>query len=235
MGWELRKTGSYGEAELARIAALTTPGSRVLIVGAHVGALALPVARRVREVVAVEANPRSFELLGLNIALNRVDNCTPLNLVAAEKPGRVEFLLNTANSGGSKRRPLHGRSIYTYDRPEVVELEAAPLDRAIPEHEFDCILMDIEGSEYFALQGMPDILAHSRALLVEFIPHHLRNVAGVTADALLDLLAPHFDTLYIPSRELRTDMTEGRTVLKTMFEAGEEDEGILFEKREQRP
>ena len=34
--------------------------SEVLFVGAHIGSLAIPVAKKVRKVVAVEANPATF-------------------------------------------------------------------------------------------------------------------------------------------------------------------------------
>src|ERR1700681_1256870 len=42
----------------------------VLFVGAHVGALAIPVARNVRKVTAVEANPETLELLRMNVLLS---------------------------------------------------------------------------------------------------------------------------------------------------------------------
>ncbi|MGH7427267.1 MAG: hypothetical protein ACREJ4_02740, partial [Candidatus Methylomirabilaceae bacterium] len=62
--------------------------------------------------------------------------------------------------------------------------------------------MDIEGSEYFALQGMQKILAHARVLVVEFLPHHLKNVSGVTVEQFLSVIPPHFRTLTIPSKGL---------------------------------
>jgi FkbM family methyltransferase len=233
VGRQLRQAGRYGENEIDRIASLTDAQSRVLFVGAHVGALALPVAGMVKEVVAVEANPVSYELLQLNISMNRIRNCTAINTVAAEKAGTVEFLLNTANSGGSKRRPRKRRAMYYYDNPQTVVLQSAPLDEVLPAPGFDCILMDIEGSEFFALLGMPRLLANSRALLMEFIPHHLRNVSGVGPNDLFALLEPHFKSVFIPSKGIRTDMAGARAILNEMFERNEEDEGILFQKAQE--
>ena len=35
----------------------------------------------------------------------------------------IRFQMNTVNSGGSKRVPVHNRYIYTYDNPEVIEFK----------------------------------------------------------------------------------------------------------------
>lgn len=230
VGKILRMTGQYGEAEIDRLSSSITKHSRVLFVGAHVGTLAIPVAALVKEVVTVEANPDTFRLLELNIAMNRTTNCSAIHAVAAEDSGSVDFLLSTANSGGSKRKPLHPQKMYTYDHPQTVELATAALDNLLPDPHFDCILMDIEGSEYFALQGMPKILSHCQTLVIEFIPHHLRNVSGITANDLFELLEPHFDSVFIPTKSIRTDMANARRVLNDMFEHNQEDEGIFFEK-----
>ena len=56
----------------------------------------------------------------------------------------------------------------------------------------DLIVMDIEGSEFFALSGMPEILAKSRHLQMEYIADHLDKVSAVSNEELLGLLSPHF-------------------------------------------
>jgi hypothetical protein len=90
--------------------------------------------------------------------------------------------------------------------------------------------MDIEGSEYFALQGMQRILKGSRALAVEFLPHHLKNVSGVSVQQFLSLIEPQFSTLTIPSREVRVERANFQSTLQRMYDADQADDGIIFEK-----
>jgi len=65
---------------------------------------------------------------------------------------------------------------------------------------------------------------------MEFIPHHLRNVAGVSVDQLLALIRPHFSTLFVPSQNLCVGRDQFGDVLQTMFGREESDDGIVFRK-----
>ena len=53
-------------------------------------------------------------------------------------------------------------------------------------------IMDIEGAEYFALQGMQDSLKKVKFLYVEYVPHHLENVSNVDKETFMKLILPHF-------------------------------------------
>jgi len=192
VGRVLRKYGSYEPAILDRLKAYLGPQGRALVVGAHIGTLAVPLSKCCAEILVYEPNPKTFRLLTINIGLNHVDNCRAFNLAAGEKEGEIAFLANTANSGGSKRKPLVDSFLYTYDSPEVLNVPMVALDTHIENHAFDLIVMDIEGSEFFALSGMPDILAKSRHLQMEYIADHLDKVSAVSNEELLCLLSPHF-------------------------------------------
>ena len=76
-----------------------TCDSRVLVVGAHVGTLAIPLAQLAANVIAIEANPRTFELLTLNVAINAVTNCRCINIAASDSNEPIQFLLSRTNSG----------------------------------------------------------------------------------------------------------------------------------------
>lgn len=229
VGGLLARTGTYGTEEIERILSLTTPDSRVLIVGAHIGAVAIPVSRKVAHVTAIEANPDTFELLALNLQLNGCANAQALHLAAGDQDGEIEFLQSRTNSGGSKRLPVTRRRMYFYDRPQITRVRCARLDDVLP-GSFDVILMDIEGSEYFALKGMPRLVSQARHLISEFLPHHFRYVAGVTASDFVALVAPHFDRLFIPSRNETVTRQEFLPLLNAMFEADVPDDGIIFSK-----
>ena len=224
----LRRNRAWADEEVRDICAATPAGSRVLVVGAHVGTLVVPVARHVDEVVAIEANPDTYRFLRANLAFNDSANVTLHGFAAGEAEGDIEFILSRQNSGGSKRRPVIADDRYTYDNPRAVRVPMHRLDDVVA-GSFNTIVMDIEGSEVFALRGMPRLLAGADRLFVEFLPHHLRNVAGVDADAFCDLILPHLPHLLIEQRAFHGDAA--RAELRRLFVADEGHDLIRFSRR----
>jgi FkbM family methyltransferase len=228
VGAKLREKGEYGIGEINQISQLIDNQSSVLIVGAHIGSLAIPIAKICSELVAIEANPSNFKLLQTNLKLNNTSNITIHNIAASNKKETIKFQLNTVNSGGSKRVPINNHYMYTYDNPEVIDVEAYSLDNYLSNNKFDLVLIDIEGSEYFAMQGMTDILAQTKNLIVEFLPHHISNVAGVKLTDFLDNIPGHLTKLTIPSKNKTYPIDVGIVTLQQMFESGQGDDGIIF-------
>jgi FkbM family methyltransferase len=224
----LLDTGEYGEAELALASGLLTSDSRVLLVGAHIGAIAVPLSRCCAYMEAVEANPATQRLFEANLRLNGCDNVKLHKIAASDRREMIPFLCSRENSGGSKRRPINTERRYIYDDPEEVLVEAIPLDELCGERAFDLIFMDIEGSETFALRGMQKILSSSAALCVEFLPHHLRNVAGVGVDDFADQIEPHFDWLYVPARNRLFTSAAMGAELHAMYDRNEQSDGLYF-------
>jgi FkbM family methyltransferase len=231
VGRKLRTRGKYCLDEIERLKPHITPESRVLIVGAHIGALAIPISKLCKNVVAIEANPNTYDLLTTNIALNSASNCRAINIAASDKEENIEFLLSRANTGGSKRVPKIKQYRYYYDKPETISIKAVSLDGYLKEKDFDIVVMDIEGSEYFALQGMQGILSKCKLLVVEFLPHHLKNVSGVTVEQFLSAIEPYFSALTIPSKRLKLSAPEFLSHLTEMYNLDQDDEGIIFEKK----
>lgn len=227
---KLRTNAKYGLGEIEALKPHITSDSRVLNVGAHIGTLAIPISKLCKDVVAIEANPATYDLLMINIALNSAFNCQAINIAASDKDENIKFLLNRANSGGSKRVPKTKEFMYYYDNPEKISVKAVSLDKFLEEKDFDIVVMDIEGSEYFALQGMQEILSKCKLLIVEFLPHHLKNVSGVTVEQFLSVIEPHFSRLTIPSKRLVLGTSEFVSHLNKMYNLEQGDEGIIFEK-----
>lgn len=230
VGGRLRRRGSYGEAELARLRPLLRPDASVLVVGAHVGTLAIPLAKNCLRLVAIEANPRTHRLLLWNLAVNGISNCRVLHTAVSDKPETIRFQMARNNSGSSRRVPARPGYADTYDKPEIIAVDASRLDDLLPGEAFDLVLMDIEGSECLALRGAPELLRHAGALAVEFTPEAIRDVAGSSVAEFAGLLAPHFDTLYVPSRDAHVRREAFREVLEDMARNGESDAGLLFRK-----
>jgi FkbM family methyltransferase len=230
VGRELRQTGAYGVAEVERAANYFGKGDEVLVVGSHVGTIAIALAARCRHVTMIEANPWTFRLLQCNLLLNDVRNATALHFAASDREETLKFVMSRTNSGGSKRMPLVRDPAYFYDNPAVVDVPARALDPQFGERKFALVFMDIEGSETFALRGMQKVLANAGALIVEFIPHHLANVAGVAPEEFAATVAPHFNSLVIPSLGKTVEKTGFAAALRAMFDAGQADAGIVFRK-----
>ena len=230
VGYKLRNYGSYGLDEITRINQLITTKSNVLIVGAHIGSLVIPIAKNCNKVVGIEANPNNINLLKTNVHLNKAENVSIHNIAASSKQETIKFQMNVVNSGGSKRLPKNNEYMYRYDNPEVIEVQAHSLDEYLNEHKFDLVLIDIEGSEYFAMQGMTEILANCNTLIVEFLPHHLKNVADVTVEQFLSLIPKQFTKLTIPSKNEIHPIDIGGVVLQQMYNNKEGDDGLIFTK-----
>ncbi len=193
IGRRLGRRQAGGGGQLALLSTFLRPDSRVLFVGAHVGTLLVPVARQVREVVGIEANPDTYRLLQLNLRLNEIGNATVHNVAAGDARRMVPFLQNRSNSGGSKIRPASEHFEFVFDRPAETTVEMVPLDDLLGPEPFDVVVMDVEGAETLALRGMQRVLGGCRVLEVEYIRNHLDKVAGVTPAEFLATFGAHFD------------------------------------------
>ena len=118
--------------------------------------------------------------------------------------------------------------MYYYDRPAEIKIQAYSLDEYFPKRDFDVIIMDIEGSEYFALKGMQRILSNSQVLAVEFLPHHLKNVSGVTADEFVNVVQSHFTTLSIPSQKRLVTSSDILSTFSDMYKRNHEEDLVFF-------
>jgi FkbM family methyltransferase len=197
-------------------------------VGAHVGAVAVSMAKQIASVTAFEANPDTFKLLSCNKILNGLDNLEIHNLAASDKTERLRFVLNRHNSGGSKRYPIQPHPAYFHDNPKVVEVDAVALDQFLPNKTYSLVFMDIEGSEYFALKGMSTLLSRTKTLFVEFIPHHLQNVAAISPEEFGATLEPYFEYLYVPGLNSYVDRRNFGVLLRRMYDINLAQEQIVF-------
>lgn len=230
VGKSLRQRGSYGKDELKIISKLVNTESTVIFIGAHIGALAIPTAKKVKEAIFVEANPMTFEYLSTNIFLNNLKNTVSYNIAVGEKDGKINFVMNTVNSGGSKREPLIKKSMYYYDAPITVNVPMVSFDNLLDHKSrvYDLVFMDIEGSEFFALKGMPKTLRKTKALIVEFIPHHLRNVSNVSVKKFLAEIEPFFRYCFVPSKETYLTKKDFLNFFEEMFIKDQTDDGLVF-------
>jgi FkbM family methyltransferase len=189
----LSQNNAYNKPLVDFLLKQITAESSVLFIGTHIGSVLIPIAQRCRSVVGVEANPDTFKLLEQNLVLNGVTNTKLHNQAAFDKKGELTFMATRDNTGGSKVQPqTKGRFEFEYDAPTVIKVPAKKLDEVLEGQTFGLVVMDIEGSEWRALKGMPTLMKNVSKLVLEILPNHLENVAGVSPADFFSALPAHF-------------------------------------------
>ena len=160
------------------------PGQVVLDVGANIGYFTLLFAQQVGphgHVYALEPEPRNFELLQRNIALNGFSNVTAMRRAAWHEPSTLMLYLNEENRGDHRAYPSEESRI-------GVSIDAGPLDDLLADlpRPIDVVKIDIQGAEYNAVRGMRELLTRNRdvQVLTEFWPGGLRRCGSDPASYL---------------------------------------------------
>lgn len=191
----LLNDGSYNQTEIEFHLRNLTSASKVLFVGAHIGALLVPIAKHVGPVIGIEANPETFALLEMNVRLNSLDNVTLHQLAAGDRECEMKIIMHSQNTGASKLKQgkiQENDPVFGYDRPRVAPVQMARLDDVLTDRDFDLIVMDVEGAEILALRGMPEILERSRRLQVEVVPYLIEEAEADPSD-IVGMLGPAFE------------------------------------------
>src|SRR5215217_7034224 len=164
----------------------------VVDVGAHYGRYTLIAAKRIGpkgKVIAIEADPKNFDMLNKNIKLNKLEHVITLNYAASSNKSKVKLSIPKKESG---------HTIYSSIMPgraptEVfIEVNANTLDNLLPENgisveQVNWIKIDVEGAELEVLKGATNVLSKGKdiALLIEI--HNIED--GKTLyEPIMDLL-----------------------------------------------
>jgi FkbM family methyltransferase len=92
------------------------PGDTILDVGAHIGTFALLASSKVPNghVYTVEPSEENFNLLRINLTLNKCENVTPQRIALSDRDGVVTLYHREWNLGHSITRPtMHGEEVPT--------------------------------------------------------------------------------------------------------------------------
>ncbi|BDC17392.1 FkbM family methyltransferase [Acidianus sp. HS-5] len=134
----------------------------VLDAGAFIGDFTVKIARKAKEVVAVEPLPWAFELLKENVELNNLKNVILVN----------KALYNVDNKKVKIKDSGVGSSI-SYKEGEI-EVNTTTIDSL---GKFNVVKMDIEGAEGELIKEDEKWLDHVRTMAVEL--HGERNVSAI--------------------------------------------------------
>lgn len=161
VGRSLDLYGEFSPDETDFLCALVGPGSVVLDGGANLGAMTLPLARRVGpfgRVIAVEPQRLTFQALCANVALNSLPNVTTLQVALGKAAGSLTIppldLTQAQNVGGfSVKGHASGESVRTI---AIDDLRLPGLS---------LLKLDLEGMERDALAGARQTIQQAQPVL----------------------------------------------------------------------
>lgn len=237
VGKKLGKYGEYDMSEVNTIKDFIKPTDTIYIVGVHWGTLLIPLSKYCNKVIGYEANPKTFYFLETNLLINRIDNVLLFNNAAGDASKKVKFYTSTINSGGSKIKPKIDKYMYKYDDPDTIEVDMIAIDEHAKINKLEDaqgIIMDIEGAEYYALQGMTNTLKTSKFLYIEYVPHHLENVSNTSNEDFFSLILPHYKTVkFMNDKSKSFDISNSKdaflSYVNKLKDTGKSD-NILFTK-----
>jgi len=183
-----QSTFSGGVLEL--LGGLLAGGGTLVDVGAHVGLISIPVARRTgARCVAFEPAPLNAACLRRNVERHGVGQQVAVHeLALSERAGRIAFALCADNSGDN--HVLAEGAAPGAARGTVLEVESARLDDVIDASALAkpiVLKLDVQGAEVKVLTGARNTLQHVSAVVLEYWPSGLLR-AGDHAAQLESLL-----------------------------------------------
>ena len=118
-------------------------------IGAHIGVSVLVAGREAPagQIHAVEAAQDTFNLLRINIALNRADNVRAYRVAISDAPGEVKLYHDIGHWCHSITRPLSGH----YESVPAITLQQFLDDNKIDRCQF--LYLNCEGAEFPILMG----------------------------------------------------------------------------------
>lgn len=170
LAFDIFINGIYEQETNDFLVATIPQGATVLDIGANIGSISIPLAKKRKDIriVCVEASPFVFEYLKRNIALNGLDRQIQVHNVAITDADNLQlpFYSDPGTFGKGSLSP-----VFTH---EAVMVNGISLDSFIRHHQLGnigFIKIDIEGYEYFAFKGASQLLNRTDrpGILLEFV------------------------------------------------------------------
>ena len=150
-------------------------------VGANVGSNTLYFAEHYANVVALEPNPRVFEVLELNVKMRK--NIRALNIGASDVSKRMSLGFDAATMSGGQLWTSQPDASRAFTVP--VKVQRLDDVAELADHPVGLLKLDAEGHELRALKGAASMIARSRPVVIfGLLPHESKNGSGDVVDWL---------------------------------------------------
>lgn len=211
IGWNLFFKGYFDviPVQLAKFIRICGGVGDYIDVGANIGSTSIPVALAGINVFSIEASNSTAAELMKNISLNPGIRVTTINSAVVSKTQLLENKYSTiyrskGNFGAASLLPNWNASGEQFGEHCI----NTTLDLIVSHHSIRDILLvklDIEGYEYFALQGFEDTLNELKpAVLFEWRPDHLIKTLG-RVDDLRELFPASYKFFSVQSQIFMKD------------------------------
>lgn len=176
---EMQADGTYQRRNLD-VALRHVRGSAIAIDGgAHIGAWSRLLAARFAVVHAFEPSPDTFACLEYNLAARSITNVVCHACALGASPSTATMALDAENAA---RANTGARHVVVGGEIAVVTIDSL----ALPELDF--LKLDIEGSEFAALQGARETLRRCRPVVLVENKHLWTRHFGLPAGCVEELL-----------------------------------------------
>lgn len=196
---KIRETGEWEPEVAAAIRKHVGPDTKFLDLGAYIGYFSLLAAHLGAEVIAAEPNPEA--LLFLVASAEKANKGIVIRAGAASNVSG-KYTLNTqglANKGEPFLALLNEKTGPTVEVGLVSEL-------VHPIWQPDVIKMDIEGEEWNAIQGSPEIFQNAKVVIFEVSDAQLQRNSQATPDMLVGWFIKNgFETKLLASHSTYED------------------------------
>lgn len=173
----------------------------LLDVGANIGTVCVDLLRKnvFSQAIAFEPHPGNYKLLQRNAKLNGLSKrIKMLEMGLSSQNGELVFELSPDNSGDHRIRmesknddELFDETARNIKRVPVRKLDDVLKEQRIDVTEIGLLWMDIQGHEWYVLEGAESVIAHGVPMVIEFWPYGLQR-ANVTPDMFIQTLEKHF-------------------------------------------
>lgn len=180
--------GTYESITLNALLARVRPHDTVLDVGANIGAIALPIAQRLRppgQVIAVEPAKDTVERLRRHVFLNHLgDRIKVINAGLSDREGTATLRSSAFGLGDVGTRTLEGNSAPVGDPVQLITGDA--LRNQLNISRFDIVKIDVEGHERFVLDGLTDAFQNCppRVVVLELVANR-QELSGGSSHSLV--------------------------------------------------
>lgn len=187
--------GAHTRNELALVLSHIKPGAVIVDIGSHIGTYCIPMARQAGtngRVLAIEADPRTFELLNWNIGQNNLTSqvgavCRVLGSHSLDPVARVDV---AGNTGAGFYKPSEGDAAGEMAVDALSTLTEFGFTRP------DLIKIDVEGMELEILRSLFPLLKRQCPVLYIEISEEQLGRFGAKIDDIDSLLSELEYSLY---------------------------------------
>ncbi len=184
IGNSLIQYGEYSESEWELLNQVIPEGGIVIEVGAHIGALTIPICKKVGprgKVLAFEPQPIIFQNLCANLSLNTQFNTYAFNKACGSAKSNIKIpdidYGKEGNYGGAQLE-------WFTDNKTGQDVEITTID-SYNIQQLNLLKLDVEGMELEALKGAQNTIERCKPII--YAENHFDNSAKDVVSFLLDL------------------------------------------------